>query len=237
LAMAARVVGATRRLGASNSSKRCSWLEMISFPPPQQGSRACSSALKGALRWSNGIRMSSGGDNILTAGNEGMQNLYPYRPSVCAAPAARSRPASYASTSRPHLLPRRTVGQARKITTSTSPVPTIKTPPLSSQPPQRFRSFGSITSLSSTFNLASTSPSPPSTVHSVSLPHRGNQQLRYCSHRRNMCRGHDADVHASGMDITKGREILPADVKPLHYHLTLEPNLETFEYVGEVSIE
>jgi aminopeptidase 2 len=54
-----------------------------------------------------------------------------------------------------------------------------------------------------------------------------------------MCRGHDAveDVHSASADITKGREILPANVKPIHYHLTLEPNLETFEYEGEVVIQ
>jgi aminopeptidase 2 len=54
-----------------------------------------------------------------------------------------------------------------------------------------------------------------------------------------MCRGHDAveDVHTTGADITKGREILPANVKATHYHVTLEPNLETFEYEGEVVIQ
>lgn len=39
------------------------------------------------------------------------------------------------------------------------------------------------------------------------------------------------------MDISKGREVLPEAVKPLHYDLTLEPNLETFKYEGTVSIE
>ncbi|KAF2141823.1 uncharacterized protein K452DRAFT_228465 [Aplosporella prunicola CBS 121167] len=50
-----------------------------------------------------------------------------------------------------------------------------------------------------------------------------------------MCR-HD-DVAGSNLDITKGREVLPKNVKPLHYDLTLEPNLETFEYEGKVVIE
>lgn len=63
-------------------------------------------------------------------------------------------------------------------------------------------------------------------------------QLRHCSHRRTMCRHqHEADVPGSSIDITQGREILPANVKPLHYHLTLEPNLETFDYKGTVVIE
>jgi len=58
-------------------------------------------------------------------------------------------------------------------------------------------------------------------------------QQRFCSHRRNMCRAND---HGSAT-ITKVREVLPADVKPIHYNLTLEPDLKTFEYHGEVSIE
>lgn len=41
----------------------------------------------------------------------------------------------------------------------------------------------------------------------------------------------------ANLDIAKGREVLPKNVKPLHYHLTLEPNLETFEYEGKVVIE
>lgn len=53
-----------------------------------------------------------------------------------------------------------------------------------------------------------------------------------------MCRHSSyADVGGSAVDVSKGREILPANVKPVHYHLTLEPNLETFEYDGEVVIE
>ena len=41
----------------------------------------------------------------------------------------------------------------------------------------------------------------------------------------------------ANLDIAKGREVLPKNVKPLHYHLTLEPNLETFQYEGKVVIE
>lgn len=61
-------------------------------------------------------------------------------------------------------------------------------------------------------------------------------QVRHCSHRRSMCR-HNHEASGSSFDITQGREILPANVKPIHYHLTLEPNLETFEYKGTVVIE
>jgi aminopeptidase 2 len=39
------------------------------------------------------------------------------------------------------------------------------------------------------------------------------------------------------MDITMGREVLPKNVKPLHYNLTLEPNFTTFKYDGTVEIE
>jgi len=53
-----------------------------------------------------------------------------------------------------------------------------------------------------------------------------------------MCRSqHLAEDPSGAVDITKGREILPTNVKPIHYHVTLEPNLETFEYEGEVAIE
>lgn len=52
-----------------------------------------------------------------------------------------------------------------------------------------------------------------------------------------MCRQHkDADT-SSSMDISMGREVLPKNVKPLHYDLTLEPDLEKFTYEGHVTIE
>jgi len=45
------------------------------------------------------------------------------------------------------------------------------------------------------------------------------------------------DDHTSSMDVTKGREVLPANVKPTHYDITLEPDLEGFTYTGKVIIE
>ncbi|KAF2169095.1 hypothetical protein M409DRAFT_36300 [Zasmidium cellare ATCC 36951] len=51
-----------------------------------------------------------------------------------------------------------------------------------------------------------------------------------------MCR-READTADSNMDISKGREVLPKNVKPLHYNVTLEPNFETFKYDGTVEIE
>ena len=70
----------------------------------------------------------------------------------------------------------------------------------------------------------------------VSRPSITSQAIRYCSYQRNMCKTH-ADVASSGMDISKGREILPANVKPVHYDLTLEPDFEKFTYEGTVVIE
>lgn len=54
-----------------------------------------------------------------------------------------------------------------------------------------------------------------------------------------MClhRGLDADGPGGVVDITAGREILPANVKPKNYHLTLEPNFEKFTFEGKVVIE
>lgn len=46
-----------------------------------------------------------------------------------------------------------------------------------------------------------------------------------------------ADVVSGGMDVSKGREVLPTNVKPLNYDLTLEPNFENFTYKGTVAIE
>lgn len=64
------------------------------------------------------------------------------------------------------------------------------------------------------------------------------EQRRYCSYQRSMCRQSLAtDAPASNVDVSKGREVLPKNVKPTHYHLTLEPNLETFEFNGHVEIE
>ncbi len=39
------------------------------------------------------------------------------------------------------------------------------------------------------------------------------------------------------MDVSKGREILPANVIPRHYDLTLEPDFEKLTYEGTVVID
>ena len=50
-----------------------------------------------------------------------------------------------------------------------------------------------------------------------------------------MCKA-QAETEGS-VDVSKGREVLPANVKPLHYDLTLEPDFENFSYEGTVVIE
>ena len=52
-----------------------------------------------------------------------------------------------------------------------------------------------------------------------------------------MCRQRELDTAGGNLDISKGREVLPKNVKPLHYDLTLEPNFATFEYEGKVVID
>lgn len=52
-----------------------------------------------------------------------------------------------------------------------------------------------------------------------------------------MCRHQLGADEGGSVDITQAREILPANVKPLHYNLTLEPDFEKFTYEGEVVIE
>ncbi|KAF2832170.1 hypothetical protein CC86DRAFT_400942 [Ophiobolus disseminans] len=51
-----------------------------------------------------------------------------------------------------------------------------------------------------------------------------------------MCRHFGAEEHGSAT-IAGAREVLPTNVKPLHYDLTLEPNFEDFTYEGTVVID
>ncbi|KZF24783.1 hypothetical protein L228DRAFT_245796 [Xylona heveae TC161] len=61
--------------------------------------------------------------------------------------------------------------------------------------------------------------------------------VRHCSCQRAMCRSHGAADISGGMHVTQGRVVLPTNVKPVHYDLTLEPNLEDFTYKGTVIID
>lgn len=86
-------------------------------------------------------------------------------------------------------------------------------------------------------NFASYSPVVGSSSRVAPVRLRfGLQTVRHCSYRNAMCRSKDGVASAS-VDVSKGREVLPTNVKPLHYHLTLEPNFEKFTYEGKVVIE
>lgn len=50
-----------------------------------------------------------------------------------------------------------------------------------------------------------------------------------------MCKA-QAETGAS-VGVMKAREVLPTNVKPLHYDLTLEPDFDKFSYEGTVIIE
>ncbi|GIJ82175.1 aminopeptidase 2 mitochondrial [Aspergillus pseudoviridinutans] len=52
-----------------------------------------------------------------------------------------------------------------------------------------------------------------------------------------MCISRRADVPSGSTNVTHGREVLPTNVKPVHYDLTLEPNFEKFTYDGTVTID
>jgi aminopeptidase 2 len=53
-----------------------------------------------------------------------------------------------------------------------------------------------------------------------------------------MCKLHgEREVVGGGMDVSKGREILPANVIPKHYDLTLEPDFKKLTYEGTVIID
>ena len=53
-----------------------------------------------------------------------------------------------------------------------------------------------------------------------------------------MCKMHGETAGEGGaMDISKGREILPASVIPRHYDLTLEPDFEKFTFEGTVVVD
>jgi aminopeptidase 2 len=47
----------------------------------------------------------------------------------------------------------------------------------------------------------------------------------------------EREVESGGIDLTKGREILPANVIPRHYNLTLEPDFQKLTYEGRVIID
>ena len=58
-------------------------------------------------------------------------------------------------------------------------------------------------------------------------------QARYCSFRSTMCK-HQASM--AGGSAVPDREVLPTNVKPYHYDLTLEPDFKNFTFSGTVDI-
>jgi hypothetical protein len=81
------------------------------------------------------------------------------------------------------------------------------------------------------------SPAPRS-HHRFSLPVSPVYQAskRYCSYRR-MCHSRRTDAPSGSTNIPASREVLPTNVKPRHYNLTLEPDFEKFNFEGTVVIE
>lgn len=47
----------------------------------------------------------------------------------------------------------------------------------------------------------------------------------------------EREAEGGAVDVSKGREILPANVIPRHYKLTLEPDLKKFTYEGTVIVD
>ena len=98
--------------------------------------------------------------------------------------------------------------------------------------PRQYSSIALSTRVSTSVQLA-----PPARRASLFKDQRDRaSQLRHCSYHRQMCRTEQGDAGGS-MDVTKGREVLPTNAKPLHYDVTLEPNFEKFTYEGTVIIE
>lgn len=104
-------------------------------------------------------------------------------------------------------------------------------------PANTLQTFPSITA-SDHRRFTSISRKNPGEYVSRHLPKRiaNISSVRNCSYQRNMCRAHE-DVVGGSVDVTKGREVLPTNVKPIHYDLTLEPDFEKFSFEGKVVIE
>ena len=115
---------------------------------------------------------------------------------------------------------------------------------LNSSPPATFYSTSSSSissrswSICSSVHFRATSSSQSRAISRPWVTFNTGGAKRHCSYRRNMCKLHKDTEEAGGsLDIAKGREVLPKNVKPAHYDLTLEPNFETFKYDGKVDIE
>ncbi|OTB08749.1 hypothetical protein M426DRAFT_316768 [Hypoxylon sp. CI-4A] len=143
--------------------------------------------------------------------------------------------------SRIELLPRLTSTRTRLRPLSSLPstthlwrrhhiwrTPALNSPPSNGTSP-RLANHSSLNPVSHT--------SPFETPRSTSI---FRPQARYCSYRRhNMCRLAGDIDHTGGAnpDPTQGRELLPTNIIPRHYDVTLEPNFEKFTFEGKVIID
>ncbi|KAH9909190.1 peptidase family M1-domain-containing protein [Xylariomycetidae sp. FL2044] len=112
-------------------------------------------------------------------------------------------------------------------------------------------SFPGLTSSTSVFchgsrPSSSYSLAPPSTTASLfpstksRLTTLSTASVRHCSYRRqNMCKLAGDIDHTGGAapDPTQGRELLPTNVIPTHYDVTLEPDFQKFTFDGTVLID
>lgn len=53
-----------------------------------------------------------------------------------------------------------------------------------------------------------------------------------------MCKLHgEGGAEAGGVDVSKGRELLPTNVVPKHYDVTLEPDFKKLTYEGKITVD
>ena len=96
--------------------------------------------------------------------------------------------------------------------------------------------FARPSSTSSSSSSTSSLRPLPYNRRSPSLLSLSHTSKRHWSYRR-MCGSRRAEELSGSTNVTHGREVLPTNVKPVHYDLTLEPDFEKFTYDGTVVIE
>lgn len=188
-----------------------------------------------------------------------------YRASLCLRPASRSalrgvqrvlRPRSQTAQKFP-LLER--YGARLSLCLLGPPLSEIKYPPplqfRAPTPPQQLtpRTYSSSPRCLSTATVTAAALTPTPTpapfnsrlvARSQLFPERfprplrlSRQPVRHCSYRRhNMCRTQAMGDEASAVNV-QSRELLPTNVVPRHYHVTLETNFEKFTFDGTVVID
>ncbi|KAK4217715.1 peptidase family M1-domain-containing protein [Rhypophila decipiens] len=118
-------------------------------------------------------------------------------------------------------------------------IPSSARSQLNRQPTQNFASHHLLSRRSYSSKLRpfyQQSSRPLSDPRSIRLRLRG-PPVRYCSYRRNnMCRTHATAEVTGGVNI-QARELLPTNVIPRHYHVTLEPDFKKLTFDGTVLID